>query len=370
MTGKSSQIEEPAPGPLGAAAAFDSAPPAWRAIRLATVTTPSERWSQPHPAWLRVNESAAARLSAPVPGRVSEVFVELGASVKAGEKLFSLSSPALSALRIEQRRAVAELDVARAAYERIVAMVNARALPGKAEIDAQARVRHAELSVKLANEQLASLRAAAGTGGSLTVVAPRSGVIVAKRVLTSQLVTTSDVLIEVADPHTLWAVAEVFEIDVSRIEPGAPVRLTSPNLPDWSLTTKVDVVASMVDPRRHTVSVRVSVPNPDLRLRSQTYVEMSVLERVPSRSVEIPSTAVGSDGHSAYVYLASDTGRFVKRLVQAGSSYLGRVLVLDGLLVGEKVVEQGVALLDNERAHDDARWPADIGPEANWHTIN
>lgn len=334
---------------------------------MASVTSPVERWSQPHPARLRINEAAAARISAPAPGRVGQVFVELGASVKAGDKLFSLSSPALAALRVDQRRAAADLDAAELAYERVAAMVSARALAGRAELEAQARVRHAELSLKLANDKLAALRAASGSGANLTVVAPRGGVVVTKSVVPSQQVTSSEVLVEVADVHSLWATAEVFEIDVGRIEPGALVRLTSPSLPGWSVTSAVEVISAVADPRRHTVSVRASVPNPDLSLRANTYVEMSVLERVPARSVEVPSSAVASDGHGAYVYLSREGGGFVRRVVEAGSSYLGQMLVTDGLSVGESVVEQGVALLDNERAHEAIGQLAPGAPDSNWH---
>src|SRR6478735_8617181 len=65
----------------------------WKAIRLGTAKAAGEAWSAPYPARFRVNEASAARVGAPVSGRVSHVFVELGDTVKAGDRLFSVASP-------------------------------------------------------------------------------------------------------------------------------------------------------------------------------------------------------------------------------------------------------------------------------------
>jgi len=324
----------------------------WRALKLATATTPGERWSAPYPARFRVNDAAAARVGAPASGRVSRVFVELGDSVKAGDKLFSVASADVATFRAEQRRAAVDLEVAKVAHERVRAMVDARALPGKQETETAAQVRESELALELANAKLTSLRVPASGGSEFVVVAPRSGVVVRKNVLPSQQVGSDEVLIEVADLSTVWAVAEIFEADASRIRPDATVRLTSPLVPGLSLEARVEMISSVVDPERHTVGVRVVVPNPDQRLRPNTYVELSFQEPVVAGAVEIPASALVSSGAERYVYVQTGAGRFEKRSVEAGWSRESRVLVSRGLSPGDVVVAEGAALLDNQIALD------------------
>lgn len=324
----------------------------WKAIKLAPVVAASERWSTPYPARFRVNEAKASRVGAPVAGRISKVFVELGDSVKAGDKLFSLASPDVATLRAEERRAAVDLDVAKAAHERVVAMVNARALPGKQETEAAAQVRESELALQLATSKLASLRVPVTGGSDFVVVAPRAGVVVSKSVVPSQQVDSNGVLIELADLSSIWAVADIFEADAARVQHNGKVLLTSPLVPGLSVEANVDMVASVVDPQRHTISVRAVLPNAADQLRPNTYIEMSFREPGLPSGVEIPSSALVSSGTDRYVYVQATPGRFVRRAVQAGWSRDGRVVVTSGLAAGDVVVSEGAALLDNQIALD------------------
>jgi len=324
----------------------------WKAIRLGTAKAAGEAWSAPYPARFRVNEASAARVGAPLSGRVSRVYVELGDEVKAGDKLFSVASPDVAAFRAEQRRAALDLDVAKVAHDRVVAMVNARALPGKQETEADAQVRESQLALELANSRLASLRVPQSGGGDFTVVAPRAGVIVKKSVLPSQQVDADEVLVDIADLGTVWAVADVFEGDASRLQQNGSVLVTSPLVPGLSAEAKIESVASVVDPERHTVSVRAVIPNESQALRPNTYIEMSFREPAAAGAVEIAASALVSSGTDRYVYLQEGAGHFVRRPVQAGWSHANRVVVTSGLAPGDVVVDEGGALLDNQIALD------------------
>jgi len=232
--------------------------------------------------------------------------------------------------------------------ERIAAMVDAHALPGKDQLEADATLRQSELSVTLANAKLASLRVSQQNNNEFTVLAPRGGFIVDKHVLPAEQVSASQDLVEVADVSSVWAVAEVFEADTIALQAGTPVSLTRAELPGFAVEGTVEMVSSVVDPERHTVSVRVVVPNPDLRLRPNTYVEMRFRQQPTPGSVEIGAAALVSDGADKYVYVEQGAGRFVRRQVTAGSSSKNRVVVTSGLSPGDRVVEEGSALLDNE----------------------
>jgi cobalt-zinc-cadmium efflux system membrane fusion protein len=97
-------------------------------------------------------------VGSPLSGRVTTVSVELGQNVKAGAPLFAVASPDIAALRAEQQKAAVDLQVTRAAYERVKAMVEARALPAKDELESDQQTRQAELALRLAQMKLSSLK--------------------------------------------------------------------------------------------------------------------------------------------------------------------------------------------------------------------
>ncbi len=320
----------------------------WHAIRLGSALPARELWTEPFPGRFKVNEAAAARVGASLSGRVSHVFVELGDPVKAGDKLFSITSPDVAAFRAEQRKAAIDLEVAKVAHDRVQAMVEARALAGKEELAASAQVRQSDLALRLADAKLASLRVSATGENEFAVVAPRDGVVVEKNVLPSQQVSSNQGLLEIADMSSVWAVADVFEADAATFTTGGTAKLSSSSVPELAIEAKIEMVSSVVEPDRHTVAVRVIVPNPDRRIRPNTYVEMRFQKPPVPGAVEIAASAIVSSGTARYVYVQAGTGHFVKRAVEASSSHANRVVVTRGLVAGDVVVEKGSALLDNQ----------------------
>jgi RND family efflux transporter MFP subunit len=328
---------------------LENGAPQWKAIKLGKVAPPAERWTDAFPARFHVDEAVTSRVGAPLAGRVTSVAVELGQSVKAGAPLFVVASPDIASLRAEQQKAAVDLQVARAAYERVKAMVDANALPTKDELESDQQEKQAELALKLAQMKLASLKVSAHGENEFTVVAPRDGVIIEKNVLPGQQVTTdNDDLASVAELDVVWVLADLFEADANGIASGTKARISSPSLPGFSLDAPVERVSSVVDPERHTVAVRVKLANPDLRMRPNMFAEVRFLAEPTAGAVEMAASALVSDGPKQYAYVLESPGHFVKRSVVAGAARDGRVTVVQGLKAGETIVEQGAVLLDNQ----------------------
>jgi len=325
-----------------------SGAPQWKALRLGKADAAHEHWSEAFPARFRVDEAVSSRVGSPLSGRVTQVSVELGESVKAGAPLFTVASPDIAALRAEQQKAAVDLEVTRAAYERVKAMVEARALPAKDELESDQQEKQAELALKLARMKLSSLKVSSRGENEFTVVAPRDGVIIEKTVLPGQQVTTDDSLVSVAELDVVWVLADLFEADAGGIATGTTAHVTSPSLPGFSLEAPVERVSSVVDPERHTVAVRVKLENREGRMRPNMFAEVSFRTLAAPNAVEMAATALVSDGSKQYAYVLEGGGRFVRRSIVAGAQRDGKVTVLSGLKAGETVVEQGAVLLDNQ----------------------
>ena len=124
--------------------------------------------------------------------------------------------------------------------------------------------------------------------------------------------------------------------------------MSSPSLPGASLSGKVEMVSAVVDPSRHTVPIRVVLSNSDGTLRPNVYARVRFTTAQQSGTVEIPATALITDGLHQYVYVQCRPGRFDRREIVAGPAHEGQVPVLSGLTPGETIVDEGGFLLDNQ----------------------
>jgi cobalt-zinc-cadmium efflux system membrane fusion protein len=323
--------------------------PQWRFLKLGTVGAVGAHWTDSVPARITIDESLSSKVGVPVDGRITRVMVQLGETVGVNQPLFALASPAVEELRTAQEQAQVELDAARTALDRIEASVASRALPAKEAQAARQRVRTAELALQLAAAKLSSVRAAPGSGLELVVTAPRAGVVVDKNVVVSQQVQPdAPPLMVVADLSSVWAIVDVFESQSLDIRPGGTAEVVSPSLPGITLTGRVLMVPSVGDPERHTLPVRVQLANPDRRLRPNVYARVRFSVQRPEAALEVPATAIVSDGEREYVYLQDKPGHFVRREVVAGSAHEGRMPIIKGLALGDTIVEEGGILLDNQ----------------------
>ncbi len=325
--------------------------PQWRFVRLGTVGAAGGRWTDPVPARISIDQTRASRVGAPLPGRVSRVFAEMGERVRAGDPLFSVASPDIAELLASREKAVVDLESARATLVRVRAVVASRAVPAKEELLATQQLKQAEVSLRFADAKLGSLKVASHGEGGFTVTAPRAGVVVEKNVLVDQQVSPdgSGVLMVVADLSSVWVVADLFEADAADIQKGASAQVTSPSLPDLKIDGTVDMVSSVVDPNRHTLPIRVGLANPAGLLHPNVYARVRfALSPRRAGTLEVSASALVSDGEHQYVYVQDPSGRFARREVTTGSVREGRVPVLSGLARGETVVEEGAILLDNQ----------------------
>lgn len=322
--------------------------PAWRVLRLGEAKKAETHESDPFAARVKIDETRASKVGTPLPGRVTGVFVELGQKVKVGDPLFSVASPDIAGLRAERDKASVDVEVAKTALDRVKAMVEARAVPAKDELYASQEYKEALVSMRLAQSKLSSLKVSSRKDNEFTVVSPRDGIVVLKELLPSQEVAADSTLVEVADLSKVWVVADLFEADAAGVSQGTKARITSPSVPGFEAITEVAMVSAVVDPNRHTVGVRVELPNDDQKLRANIFAEMRFRVPATDGSVEIEASALVSDGAKQYVYVEAPKGKFSKREVVAGSARGGIVPVFKGLEPGERVVVEGAILLDNQ----------------------
>jgi membrane fusion protein, heavy metal efflux system len=326
--------------------------PQWKLLRLGVAGRATARWTDPLPARVKIDETRVSNVGAPLSGRVSAVFIELGQRIKTGRPLFSIASPDIATLRAERARTDVDLSAAKASLERIRAMVAARAMPAKELVSAEQKQRQAELAHRLTISKLSSLRVSSRGENEFTVTAKRDGVIVEKNVLPGQEVSPEGgkALVMIADLSSVWVLADLPEVDALQIKERTPAVVTSPSLPDLTIHGTVDMISSVVDPDRHTIPIRVRLSNQKGLLKPNMYAQVKFSFAPKGDLAEVPAPAVISDGERQYVFVQVKPGQFSRRRVLTGAAGEDKVIVLSGLRIGETLVVEGAILLENHLA--------------------
>ena len=180
----------------------------------------------------------------------------------------------------------------------------------------------------------------------VTVVAPRSGVVVNRGISVGTAVDPSTTLLTIADLSRVWVLAEVPEASIPGIRAGSTAQLDFPASGRQPFAARVEFVYPTLTDRTRTLRVRFSAANHGGSLRPGLYGTASFAS-AGQPVLTVPRDAVVDTGIQQHVFVATG-GRFEPRAVLLGVQLADRVEVRNGLTEGERIVAAGVFLLDSE----------------------
>ena len=293
-----------------------------------------------------------ARLSARGDALVSEIKVDVGDGVRKGQPLVVLTSAAVGESRAKRAGTATRLETARAALEREEALL-ARGITSKREVEeARAALSAAEQESASALAGLKAAGATDGAGGAYSLRSPIDGVVVSRAATVGLSASAGDVLIEVADVSTLWAVLDVPEDLAARVRPGQRVVLQFDRGAHVDVAAHVSRVAPAVDKHTRTVRVRAEVPNPDRSLRAGLFLRARIEVGGEAQALVIPRDAVQEVEGQRLVFVRTSDTVFEPKAVDIRPMSGNRVAVLRGLDRGALVVVAGAFLLKTEILKD------------------
>jgi Cu(I)/Ag(I) efflux system membrane fusion protein len=182
---------------------------------------------------------------------------------------------------------------------------------------------------------------------AVNVRSPVRGYVARKSVVRGAYVQPGVELFQIADLSTVWVLADVYEAEISRVKVGQRASLELAAYPGQHFEGKVQFRYPALNTGSRTLQARIVLANPGLALRPGMYGEVT-LETEAADAVMIPREALVDTGDHQYVFVARAAGRFEPRRVKAGQEGDGKVVVLEGLAAGERVVTSANFLLDSE----------------------
>lgn len=327
------------------------------------------------PGILAENDNRTARIAPLVDGQIAEIRVDLGSRVRAGQTLATMNAPEFTRAQTGFMRTLARTELSRAEFERARVLRDRQAIEEREFLRREstheqnlAELRAAEVtlhSLGVSEEEIAAIQ----SGGDITAPArdhravepllpvrsPLSGVVTERNAILGDHVEHGQALFTVSDLSVLWVRLDAYENQISLLDRNAELVLEIPVLPGQEFSGRITYVADAVDEELRTVRVRAEVPNPDLTLKPNMYVQAFVRVHGEGEArVLVPEEAVQLlEGESVvFVQEPSAEGEdhlvFEVREVVAGETLTDGRIVLEGLEPGELVVIGGAFTLKAE----------------------
>jgi RND family efflux transporter MFP subunit len=276
--------------------------------------------------------------------RVSQVLVEVGARVKAGQPLLVLDRRTLDVQARQADANVAQaranLQVAEAAKVRGESLLANRLISTSnfEELTAALSRALAQLTVAEADREAARLRLSFAT-----LRAPDDGVISSRTVQPGQIAATGTELLRLIRQGRLEWRAEVSYLDLPRIVPGAEVALSVPGAEP--VVGRIRAISPAVDPTRRTALVYADLPEPGA-LRAGMFAE-GRLRVGQARTLAVPRESVVYRDGLPYVFLVSEDARVRQQRVEIGAAQGDFVELRAGVDASQRVVGRGAGFLSD-----------------------
>jgi cobalt-zinc-cadmium efflux system membrane fusion protein len=300
------------------------------------------------------SENRYSRISSPLQGRVLDVRARLGERVKAGDMLAVIDSPDIAQAYSEYVKEDSELEYATRAYELAKDLYEVKALALKDLKQAENELVKAQAEFRRAKERLLSLGVTSQEldkpidkqtiTSRFELKSPLMGVVVERAVTPGQWVT-GEVLFTIADLDQLQVVADLYERDVALVKEGQPAVVKVEAYPEIDFPARVTAVGDVVDSATRTIKVRAQVNNQARLLKPEMFARLQLDISEAGRFLVLPREAVLEKDGKQFVYIAENSGRYVKREVKVANLSSGQVRILEGIRQGERIVTKGAVLI-------------------------
>lgn len=306
--------------------------------------------------------SSHSDINSPVQGKVLSVLVDLGAMVSAGQPLAIIQSTEIAKLQSELAQSEAELELAKNTLDREEKLFEKK-ITAKKDLDAaKAFFLGTEAKVKAARSNLKILTGNSGNSeeGTFSVRAPKAGTIVERNITLGQVVNEDQKLFHGYDLTKVWASADIYERDRTKISQNQKVSVFVDGIPDKVFTGNISYIGSVIKSETRTLPVKALLDNKEGILNPGAFIQLNIFTGKKRNSIIIPKTALveidkeGTEGKHKHIVYLKKGNLFVPRKIEVEAHDTDTVEVLSGLMAHEVIVSKGAYQLQfGEGGHDE-----------------
>jgi membrane fusion protein (multidrug efflux system) len=276
-------------------------------------------------------------VSSQVSGVVAEIAFQNGQDVEKGALLLRLDD---STEQADLRANMAQMKNADKAFDRQKAL-EASGVAARANYDLAQAVRDQAAGAEDKTRALI---------GQKTIRAPFSGRLGIRKVDLGQYVAAGASMVSLQQLDPIYLDFQVPEQNVASLAPGQDVVATIDAFAGKSFHGKISNIDARVDPGTRSILVRAEFANSDKTILPGMFGHVDFPAGKPIQAVTAPRTSVAFSlyGDSVFVVVPDDAAKgfdgplhIERRAVKAGDAREDRIVLLQGVAPGDKVVAEG-----------------------------
>ncbi len=279
-------------------------------------------------------------------GRITGIFFDPGATVKAGDKLLQLNDA-------PERGDLANYE----AQARWAAITLQRAQElARRQYASQESVDQHQTQLDQARAQIVKTEAIIA---QKLIRAPFDGRLGVRQIDLGQIVMPGAQIVTLTDPSTLFVNFTLPSQLRAELALGQRVKIATDAFPDRDFTATVTTIEPQVRTETRTIAVQATMQNPDEILLPGMFVTASVELPAGPEQIVLPETAVDYTlyGDSVYVIRADGAYAEGKPVLKAfrvpvttGARWGNKVAIVSGLKPGDQIVAAGQVKVQNGAA--------------------
>ena len=172
------------------------------------------------------------------------------------------------------------------------------------------------------------------------IVAPFKGIL-GKREIAQGVLGTESFILTLDDTTSILLNIKVPEIYLNILKPGLSAEVKSDSFEKKFYGT-IESVSSRVDPSTRSVLASIIVENKDLKLIPGMLLDIKIIYD-KKEQLGIPENSLLIQGETAFVYKVLEDNTVNKIKVKIGKRNFGKVSIIDGLSLGDKIVTEGIS---------------------------
>lgn len=302
-----------------------------------------------------ISAQSQSDVVARVSGYVRKKFFTDGAWVKAGTPLFEIESTnyvdQLNKAEASLQTAIASKEYAQKEYDAMKKALESDAVSKMDVVQAESNLRQAEASIETAQ---ASVQSARTMLGYCTIRAPFDGHVAAPSVIVGDYVGGENSPVTVTQIYDDSKLNVNFSIDSDRFlamtSNEKKHKIDLQHVPvtfgDSILTTyygTLDYQSPDVSRSTGTISLRLSLSNPDGELKSGMYANILLPYDVAPKAVVIKDASISTDQLGKYVYVVNDSNKVVYTPIKIGQLYQDSLRIVNsGLTASDRYVTRAL----------------------------
>lgn len=283
-----------------------------------------------------VKPNTSAKLSSEEGGIITYLTKDKGSSVRKGETIAVLKKDFDKA---SYDQAISQYELAKDNYERAERLYKENATSEQVYSNAKLQFNIADKTVEMYRTRL--------TSGY--VISPISGIVDAKYMNLGEMTSPGAPIVSIVDVSKVKIEVGIPERYVTRLAKGRTVDITFDVLPDEKFSGSISYISPTLDAQSRTFEIEIILENKGRKLKPEMSANVFFTNMNLDDAVVLERDSFVDNGDEQFVFvLENDIAK--KKIVKIGGNSDNKVLITEGLNIGDKLIYYGFrALVDGDK---------------------